>query len=35
LPGAAHPANLLPAMVCSPFRYLMADDRDFFAVYLR
>jgi hypothetical protein len=34
-PGAGHPANLLPDMVRSPFRYLTQDDRDFFAVYVR
>ena len=34
-PGAGHPANLLPDMVRSPYRYLTQDDRDFFAVYLR
>jgi hypothetical protein len=33
-PGAGHPANLLPDMVRSPYRYLTPDDRDFFAVYL-
>jgi hypothetical protein len=32
-PGAGHPANLLPDMVRSPYRYLTPDDRDFFAVY--
>jgi hypothetical protein len=35
LPGAGHPANLLPNMVRSPYRYLTPDDRDFFAVYLK
>lgn len=35
LPGARDPANLLPDMVRSPYRYLTPDDRDFFAVYLR
>jgi hypothetical protein len=34
-PGAAHPANLLPDMVRSPYRYLTPDDRDFFAVYIK
>lgn len=34
-PGAGHPANLLPDMVRSPFRYLTPDDRDFFAVYMK
>jgi hypothetical protein len=34
-PGAADPANLLPGMARSPYRYLTPDDRDFFAVYLR
>jgi hypothetical protein len=34
-PGAAAPANLLPGMGRSPYRYLTPDDRDFFAVYLR
>jgi hypothetical protein len=34
-PGAKDPANLLPGMVRSPYRYLTPDDRDFFAVYLR
>lgn len=34
-PGAADPANLLPDMDRSPFRYLTPDDRDFFAVYLK
>ncbi|HET8979215.1 MAG TPA: phosphodiester glycosidase family protein [Solirubrobacteraceae bacterium] len=34
-PGARNPANLLPDMARSPFRYLTPDDRDFFAVYLR
>jgi hypothetical protein len=33
--GAGQPANLLPDMVRSPYRYLSPDDRDFFAVYLR
>jgi hypothetical protein len=33
--GAGGPANLLPDMVRSPYRYLSPDDRDFFAVYLR
>ena len=34
-PGARGPANLLAAMDRPPNRYLTADDRDFFAVYLR
>jgi len=34
-PGAKHPANLLPEMVRSPYRYLTPDDRDFFAVYTK
>jgi hypothetical protein len=34
-PGAGHPANLLPDMVRSPYRYLTPDDRDFFAVYMK
>jgi Phosphodiester glycosidase len=34
-PGAKQPANLLPDIVRSPFRYLTPDDRDFFAVYVR
>ncbi len=34
-PGAKHPANLLPGMVRSPYRYLTPDDRDFFAVYTK
>lgn len=34
-PGAGDPANLLPTMVRSPQRYLVPDDRDFFAVYVR
>lgn len=34
-PGAGHPANLLPDMLRSPFRYLTPDDRDFFAVYMK
>jgi phosphodiester glycosidase len=34
-PGAGGAANLLPDMVRSPQRYLIPDDRDFFAVYLR
>jgi hypothetical protein len=34
-PGAKDPANLLPSMVRSPYRYLTPDDRDFFAVYLK
>ena len=34
-PGAKDPANLLPDMVRSPFRYLTPDDRDFFAIYVK
>jgi hypothetical protein len=34
-PGAKQPANLLPDMVRSPYRYLTPDDRDFFAVYAK
>lgn len=34
-PGARDPANLLPDMQRSPYRYLTPDDRDFFAVYIR
>jgi hypothetical protein len=34
-PGAGHPSNLLPEMFRSPERYLVPDERDFFAVYLR
>jgi hypothetical protein len=34
-PGARDPANLLPGMQRSPYRYLTPDDRDFFAVYLK
>ncbi|HLI60580.1 MAG TPA: phosphodiester glycosidase family protein [Solirubrobacteraceae bacterium] len=34
-PGARDPANLLPDMQRSPYRYLTPDDRDFFAVYLK
>ena len=34
-PGGQQPANLLSNMDRSPQRYLRADDRDFFAVYLR
>jgi len=34
-PGAVDPANLLPGMVRSPYRYLTPDDRDFFAVYVK
>jgi hypothetical protein len=33
-PGAQDPANLLPDMQRSPYRYLTPDDREFFAVYL-
>ncbi|MDQ2895923.1 MAG: hypothetical protein M3Y09_09805 [Actinomycetota bacterium] len=34
-PQAGQPSKLLPAMVRPADRYLSADDRDFFAVYLR
>jgi hypothetical protein len=34
-PGAREPSNLLPEMFRSPERYLVPDERDFFAVYLR
>jgi hypothetical protein len=34
-PGALEPSNLLPEMFRSPERYLVPDERDFFAVYLR
>jgi hypothetical protein len=34
-PGAADPSNLLPEMFRSPERYLVPDERDFFAVYLK
>jgi hypothetical protein len=34
-PGALEPSNLLPEMYRSPERYLVPDERDFFAVYLR
>jgi hypothetical protein len=34
-PGAESPSNLLPEMFRSPERYLVPDERDFFAVYLR
>jgi hypothetical protein len=34
-PGALDPSNLLPEMFRSPERYLVPDERDFFAVYLR
>ena len=34
-PGAGSPSNLLPEMFRSPERYLVPDERDFFAVYLR
>ncbi len=34
-PGAREPANLLPEMFRSPERYLVPDERDFFAVYLK
>jgi hypothetical protein len=34
-PGASSPSNLLPEMFRSPERYLLPDERDFFAVYLK
>jgi hypothetical protein len=34
-PGGHSPSNLLPEMFRSPERYLVPDERDFFAVYLR
>ncbi len=34
-PGAGEPSNLLPEMFRSPERYLVPDERDFFAVYLK
>ncbi len=34
-PGASEAANLLSSMDRSPQRYLTADDRDFFGVYIR
>jgi hypothetical protein len=34
-PGAGRPSSLLPTMTRPATRYLSADDRDFFAVYLR
>jgi hypothetical protein len=34
-PGGGEPSNLLPEMFRSPERYLVPDERDFFAVYLR
>jgi hypothetical protein len=34
-PGAGGPSNLLPEMFRSPERYLVPDERDFFAVYLQ
>jgi hypothetical protein len=34
-PGGVSPSNLLPEMFRSPERYLVPDERDFFAVYLR
>jgi hypothetical protein len=34
-PGATEPSNLLPEMYRSPERYLVPDERDFFAVYLK
>jgi Phosphodiester glycosidase len=33
--GGLEPSNLLPEMYRSPERYLVPDERDFFAVYLR
>jgi hypothetical protein len=33
--GAGAPAKLLPGMSRDVTRYLAADDRDFFAVYVR
>jgi hypothetical protein len=33
--GGIEPSNLLPKMYRSPERYLVPDERDFFAVYLR
>ncbi|MGD9734085.1 MAG: phosphodiester glycosidase family protein [Solirubrobacterales bacterium] len=33
--GGSEPSNLLPEMFRSPERYLVPDERDFFAVYLR
>jgi hypothetical protein len=34
-PGGVSPSNLLPEMFRSPERYLVPDERDFFAIYLR
>jgi hypothetical protein len=34
-PGALDPSNLLPEMFRSPERYLVPDERDFFAVYMK
>jgi hypothetical protein len=34
-PGALDPSNLLPEMYRSPERYLVPDERDFFAIYLK
>jgi hypothetical protein len=34
-PGGLEPSNLLPEMFRSPERYLVPDERDFFALYLR
>jgi Phosphodiester glycosidase len=34
-PDAREPSNLLPEMYRSPERYLVPDERDFFAVYLK
>jgi hypothetical protein len=34
-PGGLDPSNLLPEMYRSPERYLVPDERDFFAVYLK
>jgi hypothetical protein len=34
-PGAESPSNMLPEMFRSPERYLVPDERDFFAVFIR
>jgi len=34
-PGGREPSNLLPEMFRSPERYLVPDERDFFALYLK
>ena len=34
-PGGREPSNLLPEMYRSPERYLVPDERDFFAIYLK